>query len=84
MKEHLMSLSMDQKLVQEFDSLDSQVKGAFTREYNKRTAVNLAGKVKGTAGKKAKAAAAEEEEAKKEEGAETDESLSSSSDDEDD
>ena len=35
LKEHLMGLSMDTKIVQEFESLDTQLKTAFTKEYNK-------------------------------------------------
>ena len=50
LREHLMGLSMDTKLNKAFDDLDSQVKSAFTREYNKRNASNTTGitrKVKG-------------------------------------
>ena len=50
LREHLMGLSMDSKLNKAFDDLDSQVKSAFTREYNKRNASNTTGitrKVKG-------------------------------------
>ena len=50
LREHLMGLSMDSKLNKAFDELDSQVKSAFTREYNKRNASNTTGitrKIKG-------------------------------------
>jgi Replication factor RFC1 C terminal domain len=46
LKEHLMGLSMDVKLAKSFDDLDTLVKSAFTREYNKRNASNTAGVVK--------------------------------------
>jgi len=52
-KENLMGLSMDQKLTRAFDELETQVKSAFTREYNKRNASNTTGivkKVKGGGG----------------------------------
>lgn len=50
-KEHLMSLSMDQKLVKDFESLETTVKSAFTREYNKKHAFNATGVTKKTGGK---------------------------------
>jgi len=46
MKEHLMGLSMDAKLNKSFDDLDTQIKSAFTREYNKRNTSNTTGIVK--------------------------------------
>ncbi len=46
LKEHLIQLSLDQKLTQSFDSLETQVKSAFTRDYNKRTASNTTGVTK--------------------------------------
>jgi hypothetical protein len=52
LKEHLLSLSMNGDLVREFESVDSQVKAALTREFNKRHASNTTGKVK-KGGKKA-------------------------------
>lgn len=45
MKEHVMGLSMDAKLLSEFEQLDTQVKSAFTREYNKRNNSNTTGTV---------------------------------------
>lgn len=50
-KEHLMSLSMDQKLVKDFEALESTVKAAFTREYNKKYAFNATGVTKKAGGK---------------------------------
>ena len=35
LKEHLQGLSMDKKLVAEFDQLPTQTKANFTRQYNK-------------------------------------------------
>lgn len=60
-KEHLMGLSMDQKLVQEFEKLDTQVKSAFTRAYNQKTQSNTTGVVKklGGGGRGVKAKPAE-------------------------
>jgi len=53
LKEHLMGLSMDAKLAKSFDDLDTQVKSAFTREYNKRNASNTTGITKKVKGAKA-------------------------------
>ena len=36
LKEHLLTLCMDKKTVEAFEDLDSQLKAAFTREYNKQ------------------------------------------------
>ncbi len=44
LKEHLMGLCMDPKLVEAFESLDSQTKSAFTREYNKKHKDGTVGK----------------------------------------
>jgi replication factor C subunit 1 len=45
MKEHLMGLCMDDKVVRAFEDLDSGTKAAFTREYNKQhKEQNLVGK----------------------------------------
>ena len=50
LKEHLMGLSMDPKLAQEFEKLDTQVKSAFTRSYNQKNSSNTTGVVKKTGG----------------------------------
>lgn len=46
LKEHLMGLSMDTKLTKDFDNLDTQLKTAFTKEYNKKQASNTTGVTK--------------------------------------
>jgi hypothetical protein len=51
LKEHLMGLSMDAKLNKSFDDLETTVKSAFTREYNRRNASNTTGVVKKVKGK---------------------------------
>jgi hypothetical protein len=35
LKEHLLYLCMDDKITQGFEDLDSSIKAAFTRQYNK-------------------------------------------------
>lgn len=47
-KEHLMGLSLDKKLVEMFDKIDSKIKSAFTRAYNK---AHAKGVIKGTKAK---------------------------------
>jgi len=51
LKEHLLGLSMDAKLNKSFDDLETIVKSAFTREYNRRNASNTTGIVKKVKGK---------------------------------
>ena len=63
LKEHLMTLCMDQKTVEAFDQLDSQSKAAFTREYNKQHKDDFTGKKGPAKGKgKAKSAVSKTEE----------------------
>lgn len=54
LKEHLLALCMDKKTVEAFEDLDSQLKAAFTREYNKQHKDDVPKGVKGK--KKAPAA----------------------------
>mmetsp|Transcript_22623 Transcript_22623/g.21789 ORF Transcript_22623/g.21789 Transcript_22623/m.21789 type:complete len:112 (+) Transcript_22623:2062-2397(+) len=44
LKEHLLTLSMDKKVRDNFDSIDSQTKSLFTRTYNKGHKDGIAGK----------------------------------------
>jgi hypothetical protein len=50
-KENLMSLSMDDKLVKDLESLDTSTKTAFTKEYNKKHSFNVTGVTRKTGGK---------------------------------
>jgi replication factor C subunit 1 len=73
LKEHLMTLCMDPKTVEAFDALDSQLKAAFTREYNKQhkdDVTKVAGGKKGKKGKAATAANEDEEDEAEEPGEE--------------
>lgn len=51
-KEHVLQLCMDPKLVKGFEDIDSGVKSALTRSYNKQNQANTTGVVKKKAGKK--------------------------------
>lgn len=51
-KDHLMCLSMDSKLLSNYDSLSTTTKSSFTRSYNKTHTKDLVGKKGG--GKKGK------------------------------
>jgi hypothetical protein len=63
MKEHVMGLTFDKDLLGSFESLDSTVKAAFTREYNKQNASNTTGVTKKIKGAKAAKTEDNEEEA---------------------
>ena len=52
LKEHLMTLCMDKKTVEAFENLDSEVKAAFTREYNKHHKDDYSGVKKVPGGKR--------------------------------
>ncbi len=63
LKEHLLYLCMDDKITQGFEDLDSSVKAAFTREYNKQHKDDFTGKKAPTKkGMKAAQEAANEDE----------------------
>ena len=63
LKEHLLYLCMDDKITQSFEDLDSSVKAAFTREYNKQHKDDFTGKKAPTKkGMKAAKEAANEDE----------------------
>ena len=81
LKEHLLGLSMDAKLNKSFDDLETVVKSAFTREYNKRNASNTTGIVKKVKGK-AKPSASEENIQGTGEATDQEEDLSSSEEEE--
>ena len=83
MKEHLMGLSMDAKLNKSFDDLDTQIKSAFTREYNKRNTSNTTGIVKKIKGQ-AKPTPSQEELKNTNDASEDEDALSSSSEDDHD
>ena len=51
-KENLLGLSMDDKLVKNIECLDTAIKTAFTKEYNKKHAFNATGVSRKVAGGK--------------------------------